>query len=128
MVKCCVFFEVRTGFLNIIYMSLDFKGFKTIRGSLIYYIRIFQGSVNRKHSHSSLVVSCFSLLTVLAYIRLAIGTRVDTSKDVPLCHADAKEERIITATHSRPLDGGEWSASRPGRALPQGKGPPVTIG
>jgi hypothetical protein len=25
------------------------------------------------------------------------------------------------------LDSGEWSASRPGRALPQGKGPPVPI-
>jgi hypothetical protein len=26
------------------------------------------------------------------------------------------------------LDGGEWSASRPGRALPPGKEPPVPIG
>jgi hypothetical protein len=26
------------------------------------------------------------------------------------------------------LDGGEWSASRPGRTLPPGKGPPVPIG
>jgi hypothetical protein len=26
------------------------------------------------------------------------------------------------------LDGGEWSASRPGRALPSRKGPPVPIG
>jgi hypothetical protein len=26
------------------------------------------------------------------------------------------------------LDGGEWSALRPGRALPPGKGPPVPIG
>jgi hypothetical protein len=26
------------------------------------------------------------------------------------------------------LDGGEWSASCPGRALPPGKGPPVSIG
>jgi hypothetical protein len=26
------------------------------------------------------------------------------------------------------LDGGEWSASRPDRALPPGKGPPVPIG
>jgi hypothetical protein len=26
------------------------------------------------------------------------------------------------------LDGGEWSASRPGRALPPGRGPPVPIG
>jgi hypothetical protein len=25
------------------------------------------------------------------------------------------------------LDGGEWSAPRPGRALPPGKGPPVPI-
>jgi hypothetical protein len=25
------------------------------------------------------------------------------------------------------LDGGEWLASRPGRALPPGKGPPVPI-
>jgi hypothetical protein len=25
------------------------------------------------------------------------------------------------------LDGAEWSASRPGRALPPGKGPPVPI-
>jgi hypothetical protein len=25
------------------------------------------------------------------------------------------------------LDGGEWSTSRPGRALPPGKGPPVPI-
>jgi hypothetical protein len=25
------------------------------------------------------------------------------------------------------LGGGEWSASRPGRALPPGKGPPVPI-
>jgi hypothetical protein len=25
------------------------------------------------------------------------------------------------------LDGGEWSASRPGRAVPPGKGPPVPI-
>jgi hypothetical protein len=26
------------------------------------------------------------------------------------------------------LDGGEWSVSRPGRALPPGKGPPVPTG
>jgi hypothetical protein len=25
------------------------------------------------------------------------------------------------------LEGGEWSASRPGRALPPGKGPPIPI-
>jgi hypothetical protein len=26
------------------------------------------------------------------------------------------------------VDGGEWSVSRPGRALPPGRGPPVPIG
>jgi hypothetical protein len=34
----------------------------------------------------------------------------------------------IAPTHSRPRHRwGEWSASRPGRALPPGKGPPVPI-
>jgi hypothetical protein len=32
----------------------------------------------------------------------------------------------IAPTHT--LDGSEWSASRPGRALPPRKGPPVPIG
>jgi hypothetical protein len=31
------------------------------------------------------------------------------------------------SSYSSALDGGEWSASRPGRTLPPGKGPPVTI-
>jgi hypothetical protein len=36
----------------------------------------------------------------------------------------------IAPTHSLSpeLDGGEWPASRPGRALPPGKGPLVPIG
>jgi hypothetical protein len=35
----------------------------------------------------------------------------------------------IAPTHTKTsaLDGGEWSASRPGRALPPGKGPQVPI-
>jgi hypothetical protein len=34
----------------------------------------------------------------------------------------------IASTHlASALDGDEWSASRPGRALPPGKGPPVPI-
>jgi hypothetical protein len=38
--------------------------------------------------------------------------------------------RGIAPAHSltSALDGGEWSASCPGRALPPGKGPPVPIG
>jgi hypothetical protein len=34
----------------------------------------------------------------------------------------------IAPTHTSALDEGEWSASRPGRALPLGKGPLVLIG
>jgi hypothetical protein len=38
------------------------------------------------------------------------------------------EERYSSYSFSTSaLDGGEWSASRPGRALPPGKGPPVPI-
>jgi hypothetical protein len=34
----------------------------------------------------------------------------------------------IAPTHTSALDGGEWSALRPGRALPPRKEPPVPIG
>jgi hypothetical protein len=53
------------------------------------------------------------------------------SKAVPLHAMEAHGRRGgIAPTHTkpRPLDGGEWSASCPGRALPPGKGPPVPIG
>jgi hypothetical protein len=39
-----------------------------------------------------------------------------------------EERRYSTCSFSTSaLDGGEWSVSRPGRALPPGKGPPVPI-
>jgi hypothetical protein len=40
------------------------------------------------------------------------------------------EERMYNSSSylTSALDGGEWSASRRGRALPPGKGPPVPIG
>jgi hypothetical protein len=42
-------------------------------------------------------------------------------------HGDAWGERRYSSYSffTSALDGGEWSASRPGRALPLGKGPPV---
>jgi hypothetical protein len=45
-------------------------------------------------------------------------------------HATAKGERKYSSYSflTSVLDGGEWSASRPGRALPPEKGPPVPIG
>jgi hypothetical protein len=37
------------------------------------------------------------------------------------------ERRYSSSFSTSALDGGEWSASRPGRALAPGKGPPVPI-
>jgi hypothetical protein len=41
--------------------------------------------------------------------------------------AIAGRESIAYSFTTSALDGCEWSASRPGRALPQKKGPPVPI-
>jgi hypothetical protein len=52
------------------------------------------------------------------------------SKTVPLHAMEAHEGRRYSSYSylTSALDGGEWSASRPGRVLPPGKGPPVPIG
>jgi hypothetical protein len=47
------------------------------------------------------------------------------SKAVPLHATERKYSSYSFLTSA--LDGGEWSASRPGRALPPGKDPPVPI-
>jgi hypothetical protein len=57
--------------------------------------------------------------------------KVKKVNPVPLHAMEAHGVRgSIAPTHTLTLilDGGEWSASRPGRALPPGKGPPVPIG
>jgi hypothetical protein len=55
------------------------------------------------------------------------------SKAVPLhameAHGGKKVQLLLILNlGTRWGDGGEWSASRPGRALPPGKEPPVPIG
>jgi hypothetical protein len=53
------------------------------------------------------------------------------SKAVPLHAMEAHGGRGGNCSYSfltSALDGAEWSASRPGRALPPGKEPPVPIG
>jgi hypothetical protein len=52
------------------------------------------------------------------------------SKAVPLHHEGVWRERRYSfySFMTSALDGGEWSASRPGRALTQGKRPPVPAG
>jgi len=51
------------------------------------------------------------------------------AKAVPLHATKALggEEYSSYSFSTSALDGGEWSASRPGRALAPGKGPPVPI-
>jgi hypothetical protein len=39
-----------------------------------------------------------------------------------------EEVQLLLVYLTSALDGGEWSASRPGRALAPGKGPPIPIG
>jgi hypothetical protein len=52
--------------------------------------------------------------------------KVKQSHSTPM---EAQRKRIDSCYSfmTSALDGGEWSASRPGRALPPGKGPPVPI-
>jgi hypothetical protein len=51
------------------------------------------------------------------------------SKVVPLCSIEALlgERRYSSYSLTSTLDGGEWSASQPGRALPPEKEPPVPV-
>jgi hypothetical protein len=58
-----------------------------------------------------------------------MGVKAKEGKAMQLRHAGAKRERkysflLILDLGTR---GGEWSASRPGSALPQGKGLPAPI-
>jgi hypothetical protein len=53
--------------------------------------------------------------------------KVKQSRYTPWRRLRGEEYRSYSFTTSA-LDGGEWLASRPGRALPLGKGPPVSIG
>jgi hypothetical protein len=53
--------------------------------------------------------------------------RVKLYRYMPWRHMGERSYSYSTNLTSA-LDGGEWSASRPGRALPSGKEPPVPIG
>jgi hypothetical protein len=67
---------------------------------------------------------------VCVCIYIYIYIYIYISKAVPLHAMEALGGERRYSFHSfstSALDGGEWSASRPGRALPPGKGPPVPI-
>jgi hypothetical protein len=81
---------------------------------------------------------CLCLSDLFCPVSLQVSSRVDPltkessncgAKAVPLHATKALGgERYGSYSFSTTaLDGGEWSASRPGRALAPGKGPPVPI-
>jgi hypothetical protein len=59
--------------------------------------------------------------------QMTINVKVKPSRYTPWRRLGERKYRSYSFTTSA-LDGGEWSASRPGRALPPGKGPRVPIG
>jgi hypothetical protein len=63
---------------------------------------------------------------LLAYIYIYIYIKSSPAT----CHGGTWGERRYSSYSflTSALDGGEWSASRPGRTLPPGKEPPVPIG
>jgi hypothetical protein len=64
------------------------------------------------------------------YPSLCINPMMTINKSSPSTrHGGARGESRYSSYSftTSALDGGEWSASRPGRALPPGKGPPVPI-
>jgi hypothetical protein len=61
---------------------------------------------------------------------ICVYIKVKKGKVVPLCSIQAHLGDRRYSSYSfltSALEGGEWSASRPGLALPPGKGPPVPI-
>jgi hypothetical protein len=68
---------------------------------------------------------------LLRIIVLILSMPVMVKKAVPLHAMEAlgggEEVYSSYSFTTSALDGGEWSTSRPGRALPPGKGPPVPI-
>jgi hypothetical protein len=68
----------------------------------------------------------------ILYVVISCGHSVCVgakSKAVPLHDIKARggEDIYLLLIHDLGIRRGEWSASRPGRALPPGKGPPVPI-
>jgi hypothetical protein len=63
------------------------------------------------------------------FLIFTLDTLFDVKSSPATCHGGAWGERRYRSYSftTSALDGGEWSASRPGRSLPPGKGPLVPI-
>jgi hypothetical protein len=88
---------------------------------LIFCITTAMLLINQDNLLTALLFGCMSFCTVIV---------TNQSKTVTL-HAmvtlGGGEEVYLLLIHDLGTSWGEWSASRPGRALPPGKGPPVLI-
>jgi hypothetical protein len=62
----------------------------------------------------------------VGHVALVVKVKLKWSRYTPWRRMGWEEEKLLSFLTSA-LDGGEWSASRPGRALPPGKGPAVPI-
>jgi hypothetical protein len=77
------------------------------------------------HSGGLCKILTFSLLFINA--TTVFFRTSDVCKNVDWLKKKLERRCSSYSYFSSALDGGEWSASRPGRALPPGKGPPVPI-
>jgi hypothetical protein len=99
---------------------LNYSNFKRYR-YLIITVRSQSAYVSDECSDKNLM-HCFQWWVNI----LNISKKVKQSRYTPWRRLGGEEYRSYSFTTSA-LDGDEWSASRPGRALPPGKGPPVPI-
>jgi hypothetical protein len=123
MVKCSVFFVVRTGFLYVIYMSFSFKGLIKLIGDMNF---LMTGNLTKKVSIIHVREWCSGGGENCIMRSFIIRKKVKLSHYTPWRHMGGgrySSNSFLTSA----LDEGEWSASRPGRALTPGKGPPVLI-
>jgi hypothetical protein len=90
--------------------------------------QIRAGGISEKNRlKSEISIFLFLKCTDIPYYFTLLRTLFKShySKAVPQRHSGVRRRGGITPTHA--LDACVWSASRPGRALTQGKGPPIPI-
>jgi hypothetical protein len=90
-----------------------------------YYCYYFSNSLYSAKFHESRPCSLTSKC-LPASVRHIQTAKVKQSRYTPWWRLGGEEYSSYSFLTSA-LDGGEWSASRPGRALHPGKGPPVRI-
>jgi hypothetical protein len=84
------------------------------------------GLMGHSETFQSALVISVSLCPIACVFKYQV-IKLKLSRYMPWRHMGERRYDSYSYLTSA-LDGGGWSASRPGRALPPGKGPPVPIG